>query len=69
MEILLVLIVLIKNEYQLMRMLFLHYQGNITAASNTYKEALEMAAEKKKMHALAILYVQFSRLIYMVRNI
>ncbi|KAM1235269.1 hypothetical protein ACFX2J_004753 [Malus domestica] len=42
--------------------------GNITAASNIYKEALEMAAEKKKMHALAILYVHFSRLIYMMTD-
>lgn len=52
-----------------MLMVFLHYQGNFAVASNIYKEALEMAAEKKKLHTLPILYVHFSRLTYMVGNI
>ncbi|KAF7840405.1 Pre-mRNA-processing factor 39 [Senna tora] len=39
--------------------------GNMEAAFNIYKEALEMAAAKK-LHTLPILYVHFSRLKYMV---
>ncbi|XP_059437546.1 pre-mRNA-processing factor 39-2 isoform X3 [Corylus avellana] len=38
--------------------------GNFEAASNVYKEALEMAAMKKMLHSLPILYVHFSRLTY-----
>ncbi|KAM3700709.1 hypothetical protein ACB094_05G117900 [Castanea mollissima] len=39
--------------------------GNLEAASNVYKEALEMAAMKKMTQTLSILYVHFSRLKYM----
>ncbi|ONI10882.1 hypothetical protein PRUPE_4G074100 [Prunus persica] len=42
--------------------------GNFAVASNIYKEALEMAAEKKKLHTLPILYVHFSRLTYMMTD-
>nr|WAU86874.1 birch protein [Betula platyphylla] len=38
--------------------------GNFEAASNVYKEALEMATMKKMLHSLPILYVHFSRLTY-----
>lgn len=41
-------------------------QGNIEAAFNIYKEALEMAEAEEKMHALPILYVHYSRLKYTV---
>lgn len=51
-----------------MLLLFLHYQGNFTAASTIFREALEMAAEKKQLHTLPILYIHFSRLTYMVGN-
>ena len=49
--------------------MFQHYQGNLEAASNVYKEALEMAAMKKMTHSLSILYVHFSWLKYMVGDI
>ncbi|KAH9797603.1 tetratricopeptide repeat (TPR)-like superfamily protein [Citrus sinensis] len=38
--------------------------GNFVAACDTYKEALETAAEQRKFHTLPLLYVQFSRLTY-----
>lgn len=40
--------------------------GNFNAASTIFREALEMAAEKKQLHTLPILYVHFSRLTYMM---
>lgn len=40
--------------------------GNFVAASNTYKEAMEIAAVKQKFDILPILYINFSRLQYMV---
>ncbi|CAJ1938427.1 unnamed protein product [Sphenostylis stenocarpa] len=42
--------------------------GNIESAFSIYKEALKMAAEEEKLHALPILYVHFSRLKYMSTN-
>ncbi|XP_054777377.1 pre-mRNA-processing factor 39-2 isoform X3 [Prosopis cineraria] len=42
--------------------------GNMEAAFNVYKEALEMAAADKKLHALPVLYVNYSRLKYMSTN-
>ncbi|KAJ0016764.1 hypothetical protein Pint_10077 [Pistacia integerrima] len=42
--------------------------GNFLAACNVFKEALETAAEKKKLHILPILYVRFSRLQYMTTD-
>lgn len=39
------------------------------AASKVYEEALEMAAVKKKLHSLPLLYIRFSRLKYMVCNL
>ncbi|XP_052884175.1 pre-mRNA-processing factor 39-2 isoform X3 [Gossypium arboreum] len=39
--------------------------GNFVAASNTYKEAMEIAAVKQKFDILPILYINFSRLQYM----
>lgn len=39
------------------------------AASNVYKEALEMAAVEEKLQILPILYVHFSRLKYMVGSV
>ncbi|XP_021904683.1 putative mediator of RNA polymerase II transcription subunit 26 isoform X2 [Carica papaya] len=38
--------------------------GNFVAASNTYKEALELASAKKNLKILPALYIYFSRLIY-----
>ncbi|KAG7963586.1 hypothetical protein I3843_09G125000 [Carya illinoinensis] len=38
--------------------------GNFDAASNVYKEAIEMAATKKMFHTLPILYIHFSRHVY-----
>ncbi|EXB86586.1 hypothetical protein L484_010650 [Morus notabilis] len=40
--------------------------GNFVAASNIFEEALAMAAEKKKLHTLRIIYVHFSRLKHMI---
>ncbi|CAK9139280.1 unnamed protein product [Ilex paraguariensis] len=40
--------------------------GNLEAASNVYEKALEMAAERKKLHAVPNLYIYFSRLKYMI---
>ncbi|XP_048318229.1 pre-mRNA-processing factor 39-2 isoform X1 [Ziziphus jujuba] len=42
--------------------------GNFMAASKVYEEALEMAAVKKKLHSLPLLYIRFSRLKYMITN-
>ncbi|KAI9127398.1 hypothetical protein K1719_001957 [Acacia pycnantha] len=42
--------------------------GNMEAAFNIYKEALEMAAAEEKMRARPILYVHYSRLKYMSTN-
>ncbi|XWS19788.1 hypothetical protein CRYUN_Cryun31cG0046400 [Craigia yunnanensis] len=42
--------------------------GNLVAASNTYKEALEIAAAKEKFDILPILYINFSRLQYMITS-
>ncbi|KAK4858685.1 hypothetical protein QYF36_020477 [Acer negundo] len=42
--------------------------GNFVAACNVYKEALETATEKKKLHILPTLYVHFSQLKYMTTN-
>jgi hypothetical protein len=48
---------------------FQHCQGNFEAASNVYKEALEMASMKKMLHSLPILYIHFSRLTYTVGDL
>ncbi|XVF25527.1 hypothetical protein REPUB_Repub13aG0220300 [Reevesia pubescens] len=40
--------------------------GNFVAASNTYKEAVEIAAAKEKFDILPMLYINFSRLQYVV---
>ncbi|PPS00558.1 hypothetical protein GOBAR_AA20117 [Gossypium barbadense] len=42
--------------------------GNFVAASNTYKEAMEIAAVKQKFDILPILYINFSRLQYMITS-
>ncbi|XVE51547.1 hypothetical protein DITRI_Ditri02bG0050700 [Diplodiscus trichospermus] len=42
--------------------------GNFVAALNTYKEALEVAAAKEKFDVLPILYINFSRLQYMITS-
>lgn len=42
-------------------------QGNLEAASDTFKNAIDMA-EKKKLHSLPSLFIHYSRLKYMVRN-
>ncbi|KAE9602926.1 hypothetical protein Lal_00050182 [Lupinus albus] len=42
--------------------------GDIGSALNIYKEALEVAALGKKLHALPILYIHFFRLKYMSTN-
>ncbi|OMO82855.1 RNA-processing protein, HAT helix [Corchorus olitorius] len=42
--------------------------GNFVAASNTYKEAVEIATAKEKFDVLPMLYVNFSRLQYMITN-
>ncbi|XVF87220.1 hypothetical protein PTKIN_Ptkin18bG0101400 [Pterospermum kingtungense] len=42
--------------------------GNFVAASNTYKEALEIAAAEEKFDILPILYINFSRLQYMTTS-
>lgn len=39
------------------------------SAFSIYKEAVEVAAAEKKLHAIPILYINFSRLKYMVRII
>uniref|UniRef100_A0A2P2L1A7 Pre-mRNA-processing factor 39 n=1 Tax=Rhizophora mucronata TaxID=61149 RepID=A0A2P2L1A7_RHIMU len=36
--------------------------GNFIAASNIYREAIEITATKEKWHTLPVLYIQFSRL-------
>lgn len=51
-----------------MPLLFKLCQGNFVAASNTYKEALELASAKKNLKILPALYIYFSRLIYVVSN-
>ena len=43
----------------------LNCQGNCVAASDIYKEAIELAAEKRP-HTLPMLYVHLARLVYMV---
>ncbi|XP_052202218.1 pre-mRNA-processing factor 39-2 isoform X2 [Diospyros lotus] len=40
--------------------------GNYTAASSIYEKALELAAERQKLHSIPILYIHFSRLKYMM---
>ncbi|XP_058196087.1 pre-mRNA-processing factor 39-2 isoform X3 [Rhododendron vialii] len=40
--------------------------GNFTAASSVYEKALAMAAERQKLHSVAILYIHFSHLKYMM---
>ncbi|EOY27807.1 hypothetical protein QUC31_012696 [Theobroma cacao] len=42
--------------------------GNFVAASNIYKEAVEIAAAKEKFDILPILYIHFSRLQYMITS-
>ncbi|XP_039049499.1 alpha-protein kinase 1-like isoform X1 [Hibiscus syriacus] len=42
--------------------------GNFVAASNTYKEAVEIASAKQKFAILPILYINFSRLQYMITS-
>ncbi|MBA0807741.1 hypothetical protein Gohar_023527, partial [Gossypium harknessii] len=42
--------------------------GNFVAASNVYKEAMEIAAGKQKFDILPILYINFSRLQYMITS-
>ncbi|TYI81580.1 hypothetical protein E1A91_D05G163200v1 [Gossypium mustelinum] len=42
--------------------------ANFVAASNTYKEAMEIAAVKQKFDILPILYINFSRLQYMITS-
>ncbi|CAL0306495.1 unnamed protein product [Lupinus luteus] len=42
--------------------------GDIESAFSIYKEALEVAAAGKRLHALPILYIHFSRLKYMSTN-
>lgn len=50
-------------------LVFQNCQGNFDAASNVYIDAIEMAATKKMSHALPILYVHFSRHVYMVGDL
>ncbi|WJX53305.1 hypothetical protein P8452_39313 [Trifolium repens] len=42
--------------------------GNMESALSIYQEAIEIAAEEEKLHALPILYIHFSRLKYMSTN-
>ncbi|KAK9022796.1 hypothetical protein V6N11_003038 [Hibiscus sabdariffa] len=42
--------------------------GNFVAASNTYKEAVEIASARQKFDILPILYINFSRLQYMITS-
>ncbi|KAF3449858.1 hypothetical protein FNV43_RR05937 [Rhamnella rubrinervis] len=42
--------------------------GNFMEASKIYEEAIEMAAMKKKLHILPVLYIRFSRLKYMITS-
>jgi hypothetical protein len=54
----------------LINYVFEHCQENFEVASNAYKEVLEMAAMKKMLHSLPILYVHlFFVTIYMVRGL
>ena len=48
---------------------FQHCQENFEVASNAYKEALEMAAMKKILHSLPILYVHLFFVTYMIREL
>lgn len=43
----------------------LNYQGNYVAASDIYREAIELAAEKG-LPTLPMLYVHFARFVYKV---
>ena len=43
-------------------------QGNLEAASDTLKNAIDMAEKMQKLHSLPSLFIHYSRLKYMVRN-
>ncbi|XP_022715646.1 uncharacterized protein LOC111274904 isoform X4 [Durio zibethinus] len=42
--------------------------GNFVAASNTYKEAVDIATAEEKFDILPVLYINFSRLQYMITS-
>uniref|UniRef100_A0A5B6ZIY4 Uncharacterized protein n=1 Tax=Davidia involucrata TaxID=16924 RepID=A0A5B6ZIY4_DAVIN len=42
--------------------------GNFAAAFHVYEKALEMAAERQKLHIIPNLYIHFSRLKYMITS-